>query len=60
MNTPLSVRDVVEQTNIPKRTIQAALARRDLKAHKFGGITGAWVIEQADLDAWLATRAHTS
>lgn len=44
------------QVNVPKRTLQAAIARGDLQAHKLGGATSAYLISPADLQAWLAGR----
>lgn len=56
-NIPLSAADASEQTGIPKRTIQAAIARGDLKARKLGSSpTGAYLIDQRDLDRWIAKR----
>ena len=53
---PLSAADAALQKAIPKRTVQAAIARGDLKAIKLGGLTGSYVIEQRDLDRWVAKR----
>lgn len=53
---PLSAAEAAAQKNIPKRTIQAAIARGELKAHKMGGLTGAYLIEQRDLDKWVTKR----
>ncbi len=56
---PITVTQVARQTGIPKRTIQLALANGEIKAHKLFGRTGAWIIDRAGLDAWLADRrAH--
>jgi excisionase family DNA binding protein len=54
---PLSVAEASERSGVPKRTIQYAITMGWLKAHKFTGATGAFVIEQADLDRWLEKRA---
>lgn len=57
-NAPLSAAQAADRTGIPKRTIQAAIARGDLKAQKLGShLTGAFIIEQRDLDRWVAKRA---
>lgn len=56
MPQPLSVTEAAEQTGDPKRTIQAAIARGDLPAHKMPGQTGAYLITQRDLDKWVAKR----
>lgn len=53
---PLSVTEASEQTGIPKRTLQAAIARGDLKGHQMPGRTGAYMIEQRDLDRYMAKR----
>lgn len=53
---PLSVAEASAQKDIPKRTLQAAITRGDLKAHKLGGLTGAFLIDQRDLDRYAAKR----
>lgn len=53
---PLSVTEASTQNEIPKRTIQAAITRGELRAHKMPGATGAYLIQPADLDRWLAKR----
>lgn len=53
---PLSVMEAATQKGISKRTIQAAIARGDLRAHQLPGRTGAYLIEQRDLDKWAAKR----
>ena len=53
---PLSVGAVADQTGIPRRTIRYAINNGDLKAHKLPGLTGSYLIEQRDLDRWLAKR----
>lgn len=57
---PMSVAQAAEQHGIPKRTLQAAIARGDLKAHKMPGVTGAYLIYPRDLDRWLAKRETAS
>jgi len=49
-----------EQTGINYRTIQAACARGDLIAHKSHPEkrTAAYLIDQADLDEWVARRGE--
>ena len=39
---PISVAQAADDKHIPKRTIQAAIARGELKAHKMPGATGAY------------------
>jgi excisionase family DNA binding protein len=56
MPPPISVAEAANQTGIPKRTIQAAITNGQLKAHKLGGRTGAYLITQRDLDKWIAIR----
>lgn len=53
---PLSVTEAATRSDVPKRTIQYAITKGDLKAHKMPGATGAYLISPADLDAWLAGR----
>lgn len=53
---PLTTASVQEKTGIPKRTIIAAINRGDLKAQKLPGLTGSFLITEADLDRWLAKR----
>ncbi len=53
---PLSVAEIHDKTGIPKRTIQAAIARGELGAHKLAGLTGAYVVNSRDLDKFLAKR----
>lgn len=55
-NRPLSVIEAVQQTGIPKRTIQHAISQGWLPAEKLPGLTGAYLIDQTDLDAWVANR----
>lgn len=54
---PMSAATAAQSTGIPKRTIQDAIARGHLKAQRLGeGKTAAFMIEQRDLDRWLAKR----
>lgn len=53
---PLSVSEASTRTHIPKRTLQHVIAKGELKAHKLAGLTGSYVIEQRDLETWLARR----
>jgi excisionase family DNA binding protein len=55
---PISAADAARETGIALRTIQLALSRGELKAHKLSDrLTSAWVIDRDDLDAWLQERA---
>lgn len=56
----LSVVEAVQQTGIPKRTIQHAIAQGWLPAHKMPGLTGAYLIDPADLDEWTRRRKEAS
>ena len=56
----MSVAQAAEQHDIPKRTLQAAIARGALKAHKMPGVTGAYLIYQRDLDRWIGKRDKAS
>ena len=53
---PLSVAEASDRSRIPKRTIQAAIVRDELKAHKMPGATGAYLINEKDFDRWIAKR----
>jgi excisionase family DNA binding protein len=53
---PMSVAEVAYETGIARRTVQQALTDGELKAHKFPGQTGVWVIERADVTDWLKRR----
>lgn len=57
-NPPLSVAEAATRTDppTPKRTIQAAIARGELKAHKMPGRTGTYLIQPGDFDRWIAKR----
>lgn len=54
--TPLSVTGAAAQKDIPKRTILYAISQGDLRAQKLPGRTGAYLIDQRDLDKWVAKR----
>jgi excisionase family DNA binding protein len=45
------------QTGIPRRTLQDAINRGDLKAMKLGTNTAAYLIDETDLDTYLAQRS---
>ena len=49
-----------QTSGIPKRTIIAAINRGDLAAQKLPGLTGAFLIDPADLHAWLAGRGRAA
>ena len=53
---PLSVAEAATRTGIPKRTIQHAIATGRLPAHKLTGTTGAYLIDETDLDHWTTQR----
>lgn len=53
---PLSVSTAAKQSGIPRRTIQWALKRGDLRAHKMDGETGAYLIEADDFAEWVQQR----
>jgi len=57
---PVSVAGIVAEHGIPKRTVIAAIERGDLKAHKLPGRTGAYIIDQQELDRWLADRERAA
>jgi excisionase family DNA binding protein len=57
---PLSAAQAARQIGIPKRTILAAITRGELPAHKMPGRTGAYLIDQNDLDAYAASRIKTA
>lgn len=49
-----------QTSGVPKRTIIAAITRGDLHAEKLPGLTGAYLIDPAELDRWLAGRMKAS
>ena len=53
---PLSVSQASLKLNIPKRTVQHAIAKGHLKAHKLPGRTGAYLIYPAELTRWAGSR----
>lgn len=48
------------QVSIPKRTLQAAIARGDLPAYKLPGATSPYLIDPADLQQWLDGRGKAA
>lgn len=52
---PLSATEASSQTGIPKRTILWAIRQGNLKAHKLSGSTGAYLIQQRELDKYVVT-----
>lgn len=56
----MSVSQASTQAVVPKRTLQHAIAKGDLPAHKLPGRTGAYLITPADLHAWLAGRGRAA
>jgi len=44
------------RSQIPKRTIIAAINRGDLPAQKLPGVTGSFLISPADFDTWVLER----
>ena len=54
--TYLSVSQASRRHDIPKRTLQAAIARGDLPAAKLPGATTPYLIDPDDLHTWLAGR----
>jgi excisionase family DNA binding protein len=57
---PLSAAQAARHTGIPKRTILAAITRGELPAHKMPGRTGAYLIDQIDLDTYVARRVRAA
>lgn len=53
----VSVAQVVTETKVPKSTVIYAIATGRLKARKLPGLTGAYVMDPADVTAWLQQRA---
>lgn len=59
--TPWVTTSAASQTSgIPKRTIIAAINRGDLAAQKLPGLTGAFLIDPADLQTWVAGRGKAA
>lgn len=57
---PISVSQASLQVSIPKRTLQAAIARGELPAYKLPGATSPYLIDPADLQQWLAGRGKAA
>lgn len=57
---PVSVSQASLQVSVPKRTLQAAIARGDLPAYKLPGATSPYLIDPADLQHWLAGRTKAA
>ena len=49
----LTVADVARITGIPKRTVLYAALHGELKATRIGPSQGMYLIDDADLEAWL-------
>jgi hypothetical protein len=47
-------------SGIPKRTIIAAINRGDLPAQKLPGLTGSFLIDPTDFEAWVEGRKATA
>lgn len=60
LSPPLSVTEASQQVSVPKRTIQYAISRGDLKAYKMPGRTGAYLIDPSDLTDWYAGRTQAA
>jgi excisionase family DNA binding protein len=54
--TFLTVKQIAQQHNIPKRTVQHNINVGKLKAHKLPGVTGTWLVTPEDLEEWLTKR----
>lgn len=58
---PISATEAASQTGVPKRTILWAIRQGKLKARKLGdGATSAYLIQQSDLDRYMASREPRS
>ena len=57
---PISVSQASLQVSVPKRTLQAAIARGDLPAYKLPGATTPYLIDPADLQQWLDGRGKAA
>ena len=55
-NAWITTTDASRTHGIPKRTIIAAINRGALPAQKLPGLTGAFLINPADLECWIAGR----
>lgn len=56
LKPPLSVLEAAKQKGVAPRTVRYAILHGALRAHKMPGRTGAYVINQRDLDRWFAKR----
>lgn len=59
-NRPLSVAEAAEKTGRAGRTIRYAIKAGHLKAEKLPGSTGAWLIQERDLDKWAEVTTPTA
>ena len=59
-NFPLSVAEAADRAGIPRRTLRYAITSGALKAHKLPGVTGAYLIDPAELNGWLIGRTKAS
>lgn len=56
---PLTVAEASETRAIPRRTIQDAINRGDLHAIKLPGLTGAYLLDRGQFNAWADRRADS-
>jgi excisionase family DNA binding protein len=54
----LTVAQASTQTGIPKRTLQWAISQGRLAAEKLAGNTGPYVLQQRDLDEYVAAKRN--
>lgn len=56
----LSVIEAAEQSGIPRRSLQWAILKGRLPAHKMPGRTGAYLIDPDDLADYISRREQAS
>lgn len=54
---PLGLALAAQQAGLTREGLRLAIARGELRAQKLPGRTGSYVIQPADLEAFIATRA---
>lgn len=57
---PMSVSEAALRYDVPKRTVQHAISKGNLPAHKLPGATGAYLINESDFQVWLQNRNEVS
>jgi hypothetical protein len=56
----ITTTEASQTSKVPRRTIIAAINRGALSAQKLPGLTGAFLIDPADLQVWLDGRGRAA